>query len=118
MRKTLFAITAGALLLALSAQGAQARTVSGTELKKLRGVYTAIWKGRKARVKLNADGTLHAVSGTKKDVGRWRVRGNVLCVAFRVWTRGKYKCGTVEKKGAWYVGLRKKNGVPRLKFRR
>ena len=94
------------------------RLVSGAELKRISGTFHAIWKGKHARVRVNRDGTLIARSGTRVDVGRWRVKGNRLCVAFRVWTRGKYKCGTVERQGSWYVGLRKKNGEPRLRLRR
>lgn len=92
--------------------------VSGAELKRLSGVFRAEWKGRKARVQLNRDGTLVARAGTKVDKGRWQVKGNQLCIAFRVWTRGKYKCGTVRRQGKWYVGLHRDNGEPRLRFRR
>ncbi len=97
---------------------AQARMLSGQELRQLHGVYTAIWKGRKARVKVNRDGTLLARTGNKVDTGRWHVRGRELCVSFKVWTRGRYKCGTVERQGRWLVGLRKKDGTPRLKLKR
>ncbi len=89
----------------------------GHELKRLKGVYTAIWKGHKARVKLNADGTLRAVSENRFDEGRWKVEGNRLCVAFKVWTKGRFKCGRVYRRGAWYEGLYK-NGRPRLRFRK
>ncbi len=107
------------ILLGIGMPQAEAgRALSGAELKRLGGTYKAVWKGHKARVRLNRDGTLIARSGTKVDVGRWQVRGNKLCISFRVWTRGKYKCGTVERQGAWYVGLRRSNGRPRLKFRR
>ncbi len=118
MRRMLATCMALSLLAAYAGAPAMARGVSGAELKRLSGVYQAVWKGRKARVKINRDGTLLARSGNKVDTGRWRVRGNELCVSFRVWTRGKFKCGTVERKGSWYVGLRKANGQPRLKFRR
>lgn len=120
IRSTLgVAIATGLLILLPFIPLAEAgRVVSGAELKRLSGVFHAEWKGRKARVQLKRDGTLVARSGTKMDVGRWRVEGNQLCVSFRVWTRGKYKCGTVERHGAWYVGLRKKDGTPRLRFRR
>jgi len=116
-------IVASAVMVVLMSWGAmqpaQARAVSGEELKKLSGVYRAIWKEKhKARVQLNPDGTLVARSGTRVDTGRWKVRGNELCVSFNVWTHGKFKCGKVEKKGEWYVGLRKKDGTPRLRFRR
>ncbi len=93
------------------------RPVPGHELKRLKGVYTAIWKDHEARVKLNADGTLRAVSENRFDEGRWKVEGDRLCVSFKVWTQGRFKCGRVYRRGAWYEGLYK-NGKPRLRFRK
>ncbi len=116
--RAFYALLLPVLLLAWQPQAAVARPLSAAELKQLRGVYQATWKGRKARVEVRRDGTLLARSGTKVDIGRWQVRGNELCVSFRVWTRGKFKCGKVERQGRWLVGLRKKDGTPRLKLRR
>jgi hypothetical protein len=93
------------------------RPVPGAELKRLKGVYTAYWKKHRARVKLNSDGTLRAVSENRFDEGRWKVEGDRLCVSFRVWTKGRFKCGRVYRRGGWYEGLYK-NGRPRLRFRR
>ena len=107
----------GATMLVVTAQAA-GHALSGAELKRLSGAFQAEWKGHKARVQLNRDGTLVARAGTKVDKGRWQVKGNQLCIAFRVWTRGKYKCGTVRRQGKWYVGLHRDNGEPRLRFRR
>ena len=107
------------LLTATWAGQATARELSAAELKRLHGVYHAVWKNKyKARVLVRRDGTLLARSGNKVDVGRWQVRGNRLCVAFRVWTRGRFKCGRVERQGRWYVGMRRKDGTPRLRMRR
>ena len=103
-----------ALPLLAAARGDQ---VPGEQLRRLKGVYTAVWKGHRARVRLNPDGTLRAVSENRFDSGRWKVVGNRLCVSFRVWTKGRYKCGTVHRRGGWYEGLYKK-GKPRLRFRR
>ncbi len=94
------------------------RPVPGSTLRKLHGVYTAVWKGRKAKVQIFRNGTLRAQYTNKVDVGRWKVKGNVLCVSFRVWTHGKPKCGIVERQGGWLVGLRNSKGVPRLKLRK
>ncbi len=95
------------------------RLLSGPELRHLAGEYDAVWKEKhRARVLVRRDGTLLARSGPRTDVGRWKVEGNRLCVAFRVWTKGRYKCGTVERKGPWLVGLRKADGTPRLRLRR
>jgi len=104
----------------LVADGASARPLSGAELRGLLsrgGVYTAYWKKKKARVQLFPNGTLRARYTNKVDVGRWRLRGNVMCVSFRVWTHGKPKCGTVVRKGAWLVGLKNSKGIPRLRLK-
>jgi len=114
----------GISLLLLAGAGlaeAKKRYLSGAELKKLQGVYRVIWKGKhKARVQLHPDGRLVARSGTKVDTGRWKVEGNALCVAFRTWTHGRYKCGRVARAAdGWYEGMfRSGNGEPRLRFRR
>jgi hypothetical protein len=114
----IFAICLVAALTAGMASAMAGRPLSGTELRRLSGMYEAIWKGKhKARVLIRRNGTLLARSGPRTDVGRWKVRGNVLCVAFRVWTRGRYKCGTLERQGRWLVGLRKADGTPRLRMR-
>ncbi len=108
-----------AILLAGGMTAAEAgRQVPGSTLRKLHGVYTAYWKGKKAKVQIFRNGTLRAQYTNKVDVGRWKVKGDVLCVSFRVWTHGKPKCGTVEREGGWLVGLRNSKGVPRLKLRR
>ena len=120
MRKGIIAAIVMAVLLAPVATTAHAgRTLTGAELKRLGGVYRAVWKEKhKARVHVRRDGTLLARSGPRTDVGRWKVEGNRLCVAFRVWTKGRYKCGTVERRGRWLVGLRKADGTPRLRLRK
>ncbi len=113
------ALLLSASLLAAGITTAEAgHPVPGSALRKLHGVYTAYWKGKKAKVQIFRDGTLRAQYTNKVDVGRWKVKGDVLCVSFRVWTHGKAKCGTVERQGAWLVGLRNSKGVPRLKLRK
>ncbi len=115
MKKLLALVSLCAIALT-TVSAAQARPVPGSVLKKLRGVHLAYWKGKKARVQLFANGTLRAQHSNKIDVGRWSVKGNVMCVTFKVWTHNKPKCGTVEQHGPWYIGLKNSKGVPRLKF--
>ena len=111
------AILAAAMIAAFSTGAVQAKPVPGSVLKKYaRGVHLAYWKGKKARVQLFANGTLRAWHSNKVDVGRWSIKGNVMCVTFKVWTHNRPKCGTVEDHGAWYVGLKNSKGKPRLKF--
>ncbi len=110
-------LMAAAVIAALSAGAAEAKPVPGSVLRKYaRGVHLAYWKGKKARVQLFANGTLRARHSNKVDVGRWSIKGNVMCVTFKVWTHNKPKCGTVEEHGPWLIGLKNSKGVPRLKF--
>ncbi len=120
-RKT--GLTAILALIAFSAglsAVAEARVLSGAQLRALLGkggVYTAWWKKKKARVQLFSNGTLRAQYTNKIDVGRWSIRGNVMCVSFRVWTHGRPKCGTVVRQGSWLVGLKNSRGIPRLRLK-
>ncbi len=118
MTRPLVALLLSAIMAGSLADGVSARPVSGAVLKKMHGIYHAVWKGKKARVQLFSNGTLRAQYSNKIDVGRWSVRGNVLCVSFRVWTHGKSKCGTLQRKGGWLIGLPNSKGVPRLKIRK
>ncbi len=118
MTRALFALLLSAAMAAAGAHSVAARPVSGAVLKRMHGIYQAVWKGKKAQVQLFPNGTLRARYSNKIDVGRWSVRGNVLCVSFKVWTHGKSKCGTLERKGGWLVGLPNSKGVPRLKIRK
>ncbi len=119
MKNGIIATITLAALLAAGTVAHAGRALSGQELKRLGGTYQAVWKGKhRARVLIRRDGTLLARSGPRTDVGRWKIEGNRLCVSFRVWTKGRYKCGTVERQGRWLVGLRKADGTPRLRLRK
>jgi len=95
--------------------------MSPEEIKELfPGTFMAIWKDKKrAVVEATTDGILHGkTSGGSTDTGRWWFKGEEFCVAFTWWTFNKAKCGTIDKKGAWYVGFYRKNGKPRVRFKR
>ena len=120
MRKMIVGITL-LLTAVMSAAVAKRQYLSGSELKKLHGVYRVIWKNEhEAKVQLHPDGRILARSGTRVDTGRWKVEGNALCVAFKTWTKGEFKCGLVARgKDGWYEGMfRGSNGEPRLRFHR
>jgi len=68
----------------------------------------------KFTAKLRPDGTVTASAGFFSDSGTWYVRGNRLCMKFRLISSGKLKCRLVEAVGPWYHALRM-NG--RLKYR-
>lgn len=83
------------------------------------GTFEAVWKD-KSHLRLGADGkgALSGTMGVVTDSGRWWIRGNELCISFRLWTQSTSRCGKVIKDGGWYLGLLRKDGTPRLRFRR
>ena len=46
----------------------------------------------------------------KEDKGAWKLEDNKLCVAWRSWTRGKFKCGSIVQNGDWYVATNAEDG--------
>jgi hypothetical protein len=70
-----------------------------------------------ATIKVGNDGTIAGRTEGKFEVGKWFVRGNELCIQFKVWTSNKAQCGAVHRDGAWYMGLFE-NGKPQVKMRR
>ena len=80
------------------------KELSQRELRQLfPGTFVAYAYGV-ARISLTAraDGTVHGKMG-KADSGTWRVNGNVLCIKFKRWLKGRNRCSTVSKNGVWYV---------------
>ena len=111
------AVVAGLLT---SAPPAGAGYLSGVQIKRLfPGRFEAVWKDKfGALVTASAAGTLTGRNRLRTDTGVWKVRGDKLCVSFRVWTADKFKCSRLLADGGWYLGFIRKNGVPRLRFRR
>ncbi len=93
--------------------------LTATELHGLfRGVLTGYYKEtREIKVQATRAGQLMAWFEGKVDTGTWKVVGNQICVAFKVWTSGKPKCRFVERDGSWYRAV-KANGKSKVKFRR
>ena len=56
-----------------------------------------------ARINLTAyaNGTVRGKMG-RADTGVWRLRGKELCIKFTRWLKGRNRCSTVSKAGAWY----------------
>lgn len=97
---------------------AQADTIrlSTTSIKNLfPGHYEARVKGYRVLFSARRGGKLVGQAFGREDRGKWYVKGNRLCVAFRQWTNGKAKCGSVSKRGKWYVASDAKGKV--LSFR-
>jgi hypothetical protein len=105
-------------LVLTAATPASAGYLSNGELRALfPGRYVAVWKERiNLTLIATANGMLAGGTWFRKDTGSWRVRGNELCITFSGWK--KTRCGPVRKDGAWYLGLPRKDGTPRLRFRR
>jgi hypothetical protein len=80
--------------------------------------YSGFLKGDlPATIKMGSDGTIAGRTQGKFEVGKWFVRGNDLCIQFKVWTSNKPHCGAVHRDGGWYMGLIE-NGKPQVKMRR
>jgi len=93
-------------LLASSSTTAQADTVrlSAQSIKNLfPGHYEARVKGYKVLFSAHRGGKLVGQAFGREDRGKWFVKGRRLCVVWRQWTKGEAKCGSVSKRGKWYV---------------
>jgi hypothetical protein len=101
----LLAILLLAMVAVTSAQSmAAARVLPERELRQLfPGRFVAFAYGV-ARINFvaRADGSLWGKMG-RADTGIWRLRGEVLCIKFKRWLKGRMRCSTVSKKGDWYV---------------
>ena len=100
-------LSAAALsLLILSSVTTQADTVrlGAQAIKNLfPGHYEARVKGYKVLFSAHRGGKLVGQAFGRTDKGKWFVKGRHLCMAWRKWTKGKAKCGSVSKRGEWYV---------------
>lgn len=93
-------------LLAVFSMTAQADTLrlGAQSIKNLfPGHYEARVQGYKVLFSAHRGGKLVGQAFGREDRGKWYVKGSRLCVAWRKWTKGKAKCGTVSKRGKWYV---------------
>ena len=95
------------------------RRLSGKELRSMfKGTITGLYKNKtKITIKTSRKGNLIAYMDGKVDTGNWQIRGNQVCISFKVWTKGKFKCRYVERDGDWFKAV-KANGKSKMKFRR
>lgn len=100
-----------------SAQAGQRLTAS--ELHGLfRGVLVGYYQEtRQIKIQATRAGQVMAWFEGKVDTGTWKIVGNQICVAFKVWTSGKPKCRFVERDGRWFRAV-KANGKSKIKFQR
>lgn len=116
----LVAVIAASLAVCGVLDGADARQrLTGGQLRALfQGVLVGFYKEtRKITVQATRAGQVIAWFEGKVDTGTWKIVGNQICVAFKVWTSGKPKCRYVERDGRWYYAVNSK-GVSKIKFRR
>lgn len=114
------AIVAACLMTLIGASSATAaQRLSGNQIRALfRGVINGLYKNETVvKAKATRDGGLIAWFEGKVDTGTWKVVNNQVCVAFKVWTSGKFKCRFVEREGGWYLAVNKK-GKSKFKFKK
>ena len=59
--------------------------------------------GYKLLIAAREDGSMMGRAFGKEDKGAWKLVDGQLCVAWRSWTRGKFKCGSIVQNGEWFV---------------
>ena len=66
--------------------------------------------GYRLLIAAKEDGSMMGRAFGKEDKGAWKLEDNKLCVAWRSWTRGKFKCGSIVQNGDWYVATNAEDG--------
>src|SRR5262245_33008220 len=97
-------LTIALMSLLMGADHTFAAAVSASELQQLfPGNFVAYVYGV-ARINLtaSANGAIYGKMG-KADTGVWRLNGNMLCIKFKRWLKGRNRCGTVSKDGDWFA---------------
>lgn len=72
--------------------------------------------GYRLLIAAKEDGSMLGRAFGREDKGAWKLEDNKLCVAWRSWTRGKFKCGSIVQNGGWYVATNDKDG-DKMQFR-
>ena len=72
--------------------------------------------GYRLLIAAKEDGSMMGRAFGKEDKGAWKLEDNKLCVAWRSWTRGKFKCGSIVQNGDWYVATNAE-GSDTMQFR-
>jgi len=107
-------------LLALVTHASAANRLSGAQIKAFfKGTFVGEYGKKKTPfvVHVSATGKLQGEAEGKYDKGRWRVKGNKLCISWKHWSSDKEKCRHVVRLGGWYAAL-KSSGKIKLRLRR
>jgi len=118
--QTVFCGLAGLVLLAMTTNAQAANRLSAAQIKAFfKGTFVGEYGKSKTPFVVHASvsGSLKGQAEGKYDNGRWRIRGNQLCIAWKHWNANKEKCSHVVKIGGWYAAL-KSSGKVKLRVRR
>ncbi len=72
--------------------------------------------GYRLLIAAKSDGTMMGRAFGREDKGKWVIKDEELCISWRSWTRGKYKCGSIMQNGEWYVATNTQDGET-MKFK-
>lgn len=106
MNRRLRAALVGLCLLVPATTANAGEKLSGAELRKLfPGSFHAVVNGAvTVSITARGNGTLTGRMKDKSDTGRWTLRGNSLCIAWKTWLGGKTSCSAVVADDGWYRG--------------
>ena len=115
MTKPVFAAATLMLALAVPFVGTAHSDETTLQTTALEGLFPGHYEARVAGgyrllIAAKEDGTMLGRAFGKEDKGKWVVKDEELCISWRSWTRGKYKCGTITQNGEWFVATNTKDG--------
>ena len=117
MYKTIAAVLATGIALAAPAQAGENSLEPEAIAALFPGHYEArVAGGYKLMIAAREDGSMMGRAFGREDRGQWKLEDNRLCVAWRSWTSGKYKCGSIAQHGDWFVATSER-GDKTMKFR-
>jgi hypothetical protein len=117
MYKTIAAVLATGIALAVPAQADEVSLEPEAIAALFPGHYEArVAGGYKLMIAAREDGSMMGRAFGREDRGQWKLEDNRLCVAWRSWTSGKFKCGSIAQHGDWFVATSER-GDKTMKFR-
>lgn len=117
MFKTFAAVLAAGIALAAPANAEEMALEPEAIAALFPGHYEArVAGGYKLLIAAREDGSMMGRAFGREDKGQWKLVDNQLCVAWRSWTSGKFKCGSIAQHGDWFVATSEK-GDKTMKFR-
>lgn len=117
--RSLMSTTAAIAALGLLATAAYAGS-NGLDARSIKGLFPGYFEAKVQGYRVQftglGNGTLKGVAYGQQDQGYWSVKDNNLCVAWKEWTKGKSKCGSISQKSGWFVASNSSGEI--LRFRR